>query len=94
MNVNSLPLNDHTPTEIVRIRLTSVLAQIRRHMKSYNLQNASLEAIYYDVFQQIVHEPVIHQIVKELHAFTTHMLLQDHGQLQEGARTISEKARS
>ncbi|WHY99729.1 helix-turn-helix transcriptional regulator [Peribacillus simplex] len=79
--------------EIVRIRLTSVLAQIRRHMKSYDLQNASLEAIYYDVFQQIVHKPVIHQIVKELHAFTTHMLLQDHGQLQEGARTLSEKAR-
>ncbi|PJN88865.1 response regulator transcription factor [Bacillus sp. mrc49] len=79
--------------EIVRIRLTSVLAQIRRHMKSYNLQSASLEAIYYDVFQQIVHKPVIHQIVKALHSFTTHLLQQDHEQVQEGANTLSEKAR-
>lgn len=79
--------------EIVRIRLTSVLAQIRRHMKSYNLQNSSLEAIYHEVFQQIVHKPVIYQIVKELLMFTTRLLLQDHEQLQNGARTLVEKAR-
>jgi YesN/AraC family two-component response regulator len=79
--------------EIVRIRLTSVLAQIRRHMKSYNLQDASWEAIYHKVFQQIVHEPVIYQIVQELLAFTSRLLLQDHKQLQEGRRTLVEKAR-
>ncbi|USK70513.1 response regulator transcription factor [Peribacillus asahii] len=79
--------------EIVRIRLTSVLAQVRRHMKSYNLQNASLEAIYHEVFQQIVHNPVIYRIVKELLSFTTSLLFQNHEQLQEGPRTLVEKAR-
>lgn len=79
--------------EIVRIRLTSVLAQIRRHMKSYNLQSASWEAMYHEVFQQIVHKPVIYQIVQELLVFTTRLLLQDHEQLQEGSRTLVEKAR-
>lgn len=79
--------------EIVRIRLTSVLAQIRRHMKSYNLQTVSWEAAYHNVFQQIVHKPVIYGIVQELLEFTTGLLLQDHEQLQEGSRTLVEKAR-
>ncbi|HWO97173.1 MAG TPA: helix-turn-helix domain-containing protein [Bacillus sp. (in: firmicutes)] len=79
--------------EIVRIRLTSVLAQIRRHMKSYNLQAVSWESAYYNVFQQIVHKPVIYEIVQELLEFTTDLLLQNHEQLQEGSRTLVEKAR-
>ncbi|WP_088066817.1 response regulator transcription factor [Gottfriedia luciferensis] len=79
--------------EIVRIRLTSVLAQIRRYMKSNNLQNASWEVIYYDIFQKIVHDPVIYQIVQELLAFTTSLLLQGNEQLQEGHRTLVEKTR-
>ncbi|MBU8879934.1 helix-turn-helix domain-containing protein [Bacillus sp. FJAT-29790] len=79
--------------EMVRIRLTSVLAQIRRHMKSYNLQHASLETVYHEVFQQIVHKPVIYQIVQELLAFTTRLLIQVQEQLQEGPRTLVEKAR-
>lgn len=79
--------------EVVRIRLTSVLAQVRRYMKSYNLQSASLEALYHEVFQQIVHKPLIHHIVQELLSFTTRLLLQSHEQLQEGKQTLVEKAR-
>ncbi|MGP7816950.1 response regulator transcription factor [Niallia sp. 01092] len=79
--------------EIIRVRLTSVLAQIRRHMKSYNLQSAYWEAIYHEVFQQIVHKPVIYQIVKELLIFATRLLQQDHEQLQDGPRSLVEKAR-
>ncbi|QED46301.1 response regulator transcription factor [Cytobacillus dafuensis] len=79
--------------EMVRIRLTSVLAQIRRHMKSYNLQGALMEAAYHEVFHQIIHKPVIHQIVQELLAFTIRLLHQVEEQLQEGPRTIVEKAR-
>ncbi|KAB7704409.1 helix-turn-helix domain-containing protein [Bacillus aerolatus] len=79
--------------EIVRIRLTSVLAQVRRHMKSYELQSASLEAVYHEVFQQIVHLPVIYQIINELLLFIDRLLLQDHGSLKEGPRTLVEKAR-
>ncbi len=79
--------------EIVRVRLTSVLAQIRRHMKSYNVKSVSWETNYQEVFQTIVHQPVIYQIVQELLVFTTRLLLEGKEQLQEGARTLVEKTR-
>ncbi|MCM3725126.1 helix-turn-helix domain-containing protein [Neobacillus cucumis] len=79
--------------EMVRVRLTSVLAQIRRHMKSYGLQSVFLEAIYHKIFQQIVHMPVIYQIIQELLLFTARLLEQDHQNLQKGPRTLAEKAR-
>ena len=76
--------------EMVRIRLTSVLAQIRRHMKAYNLQSISLETAYHEVFKQIIHQPVIYQIVQELLAFTLPLLHQVQEQNQ-GSRTLVEK---
>jgi two-component system, response regulator YesN len=79
--------------EIVRVRLTSVLAQIRRYMKSYNLNSESFEVGYHEVFQHIVHRPVIYQIVQELTNFTTRLLKRAHEQLQDGPRTLVEKAR-
>lgn len=80
--------------EMVRIRLTSVLAQIRRHMKSYNLQSESLETDYHNVFRHIIHKPVIYQIVHELLKFTARLLDQVKAQLlQEGPRSLVEKAR-
>lgn len=86
-------LRPYPDPEIVRVRLTSLLAQIRRYMKSYNLQSDSLESIYHEVFQQIVHKPVIHHIVQELLSFTSRLLKQSHEQLQEGPHTLVEKAR-
>lgn len=77
--------------EMVRIRLTSVLAQIRRHMKAYNLQSLSLEASYHEVFKQIVHQSVIYQIVQELLTFIQKLLLQVQEQIQDGPRTLVEK---
>lgn len=79
--------------EMVRIRLTSVLAQIRRHMKSYHLQSAELECTYHEVFQYIVHQPVIYQIIQELLSFTVRLLQQVQEQLQESPHTLVEKAR-
>lgn len=79
--------------EIVRIRITSVLAQIRRHMKSYSLKNTTLEASYHEVFQQIVHNPVIYKIVQELLAFTTRLLSHGKKQIQDGPTTLVEKVK-
>ncbi|RJS64525.1 response regulator transcription factor [Priestia filamentosa] len=79
--------------ENVRVRLTSVLAQIRRYMKSHNLQSADWETFYHEVFQQIVHKPVIYQIVQGLLMFITRLLQQNQEQMQEGSRTLVEKAK-
>lgn len=79
--------------EMIRIRITSVLAQIRRHMKSYHLQNSSLEAAYHEVFHFIVHKPVIHQIVQKLLKFTASLLQQVQKQQQEGTHSLVEKVK-
>ncbi|MEK4027229.1 helix-turn-helix domain-containing protein [Pseudobacillus sp. FSL P4-0506] len=79
--------------EIVRIRLTSILAQVRRHMKSHELQSPYLEANYHKVFQDIIHQPVIYKIIEELLVFIEDLLFQNHGQLKEGAHSLVEKTR-
>lgn len=79
--------------EVVRIRLTSVLAQIRRYMKSHSLQTDSLEAAYHYVFQQIIQHPVIYGIVQVLLEFTTELLTEGNGQGKEKIYTLTEKAR-
>ena len=80
--------------EMVRIRLTSVLAQIRRYMKSYQIQTAEWENAYHEVFQYIVRKPVVYQIVQELIAFTTRMLMHSHEHIPEGPRSLVEKVKS
>lgn len=77
--------------ELVRIRLTSVLAQIRRHMKSYNLHHTSLEKEYYNVFQQIIHCQVVYQIVRVLVSFTAKMLKEIQVSEQSGDKSLIEK---
>lgn len=59
--------------ELVRVRLTSVLAQARRYMKTYQLQSDILEENYHRVFQKIVHSPTIHEIVNELEKFAARL---------------------
>jgi two-component system, response regulator YesN len=59
--------------ELVRVRLTSVLAQARRYMKTYQLQSEILEENYHRVFQKIVHLPTIHEIVNELEKFAARL---------------------
>lgn len=65
--------------EMVRIRLTSVLAQVRRYMKSYQIQTAEWERAYHAVFQQIIKQSVIHEIVQGLLVFITELLLYGDG---------------
>lgn len=79
--------------EIVRVRLTSVLAQIRRYMKSYNIQTADWETAYYGVFHQIFKSPIIYEIVQELLAFTTHLISVEslNLHLRDGEQSLVEK---
>ncbi|WP_338786971.1 helix-turn-helix domain-containing protein [Metabacillus sp. FJAT-53654] len=80
--------------DMVRIRLTSVLAQIRRYMKAYKTNEVEWEAAYHNVFQQIIRKPVIYQIVSELLTFITQLLIPGHDSLQEGAGTLVEKVKT
>ncbi|WP_071460796.1 helix-turn-helix domain-containing protein [Bacillus massilinigeriensis] len=74
--------------EIIRIRLTSVLAQVRRYMKSHQLEEASLESDYYHVFKEIIQKPVIYQILNSLLPFLSRLFF--HAE-QHQSTSITEK---
>lgn len=59
---------------LIRIRLTSILAQIRRHMKTFHLTDEQFEGEYLKLFQSILYSPVIYNIIKELVLFVSSIL--------------------
>lgn len=77
--------------EMVRIRLTSVLAQIRRYMKSHQIHQGQWEIAYLDLFQTIVQVPVIHEIVRQLLAFVSNLLAVDAVASKERTISLVEK---
>ncbi len=59
----------------VRIHLTSILAQIRRFMMKYHLQQQpAIEVDYRKLFHFILEEPILYSIIQEILLFT-HMLM-------------------
>lgn len=82
--------------EMVRVRLTSVIAQVRRFMKSYNLQSSKWETAYHTVFKQIMNRSIIYEIVQELLAFITELLVYENEDIhiQEGNRSLVEKVQA
>jgi two-component system response regulator YesN len=79
--------------EMVRVRLTSVLAQIRRYMIARMLTNRQVEKEYHLIFQEIVRGPVMYQIIQKLMDFITHLLNENHV-TTSSSLTFSEKVRS
>lgn len=59
---------------LIRTRLTSILAQIRRFMKTYRLDQDLYEKQYHQVFETILYNPVLHRIVQEILLFTYQLL--------------------
>ncbi|MCD8511209.1 MAG: AraC family transcriptional regulator [Bacillus sp. (in: Bacteria)] len=61
--------------DLMRIKLTSILAQLRRFMYTYKLNGKkSLEERYHQVFQFILYEPVLFKIVQEMLLFTIQLV--------------------
>lgn len=59
----------------VRIHLTSILAQIRRFMMKYHLQQqAKIDAQYRELFHLILEHPILYTIVQELLLFTQNLM--------------------
>ena len=79
--------------ETVRVRLTSVLAQIRRYMKSYNIHSEEWETAYYTVFERILRGPIIYEIIQELLTFATRLIMTGTSDLhiKGGNQSLVEK---
>ena len=72
-----LHLEDPYPDPgLVRIRLTSILAQIRRYMKTYNLdEQQSYEKEYRYIFNSILYDTVLYRTVQNLILFIQKIFL-------------------
>lgn len=79
--------------EMVRVRLTSVLAQIRRYMIARMLINGTVEKAYHSIFQEIVRGPVMYKIIQKMMDFITH-LLNEKTVATASTQTFSEKVRT
>lgn len=67
----------HTPfpnPENLRTRLTSILAQIRRFMKTYKLDKQQLESDYMKIYSEILNNSVLFRIVQEMLLFIYQIL--------------------
>lgn len=84
----------YPPPEMVRIRITSVLAQIRRYMKSQQIQHPDWERAYHEVFRQIIQEPVVYRIIQNFLSFTIRLLTEQIGRIDAGSKTLVEKVKS
>ncbi|GIO24198.1 hypothetical protein J11TS1_27790 [Oceanobacillus sp. J11TS1] len=58
---------------LLRTRLTSILAQIRRFMFRKGLKNKDSEAYYKRIFESILYSPVLYRIVQELILFIRYL---------------------
>ncbi|MBM7648078.1 hypothetical protein JOC78_001018 [Bacillus ectoiniformans] len=59
--------------ELIRIRLTSVLAQVWRYMKNHQLECPAFEAAYHEVFEQIIYSPILYQVLNKLVSFISRL---------------------
>ncbi|MGV3463986.1 MAG: helix-turn-helix domain-containing protein [Heyndrickxia sp.] len=59
---------------LLRIRLTSILAQIRRYMKSVHVDANKFEQEYLNIFDTILYDPLIYRIVQKLLIFTSKLV--------------------
>lgn len=71
--------------EMVRIRLTSVLAQARRYMKAVQLKDDRWEKRYHEVFEVIVRGPVVYGIVAETAGFIVELVVAAKEQPRSGS---------
>lgn len=54
---------------LLRIRLTSILAQVRRFLKANCLDEGEIEVRYHQIFETILYTPILYRIVQEFLLF-------------------------
>ncbi|WHT48437.1 AraC family transcriptional regulator [Sporosarcina thermotolerans] len=60
--------------EMVRVRLSSILAQIRRYMTAKSLKSQKVEIDYNSLFETVIREPVMYHIVQSFIGFISELL--------------------
>ncbi len=79
--------------ELLRIRLTSILAHLRRFMQTYHLEKIhQVEIRYQEIFQTILHVPVLFRIVQEVLLFIFDIIQQANNQKENAHGDFIERA--
>ncbi|MFC7394198.1 helix-turn-helix domain-containing protein [Scopulibacillus cellulosilyticus] len=78
--------------ELLRVRFTSILAQLRRFMKTYYLdQNHETEAYYHNIFDTVLFDPVLFKIVQEVILFVFILIDGAERQKEKAATDVIER---
>lgn len=80
--------------EMVRVRLTSVLAQARRYMKSVHLEDGQWEQSYHEVFDIIVKDQVVYRIAQSALNFIVNVVSAASENRESGEPAASEEIRA
>lgn len=80
--------------EMIRVRLTSVLAQARRYMKSVHLQDEQWEQRYHEIFEVIVKDPVVYKIAQSTLNFIVNVVSAAVKHAESGESPASEEIRA
>lgn len=82
------PCDCYLDPEIVRIQITSILAQVRRFMKNYNISKIDeMEHAYHRLFQIILNSPILYTIVQEFILFCIKVI--NHAKIQKQKREFN-----
>ncbi|WP_243292942.1 helix-turn-helix domain-containing protein [Bacillus sp. FJAT-47783] len=76
---------------LLRTKLTSILAQVRRFMKTYNLHEREIEKYYLQIFDDILYSPVLYRIVQEMLLFIYDLLDKAKREQEQSRTNIIEK---
>lgn len=78
--------------ELLRVRFTSILAQLRRFMKTYHLDKQDdMEKYYHDIFQTVLLAPVMFSIVQGMILFIFDLIDGASKQKQDATTDVIER---
>lgn len=80
--------------EMIRVRLTSVLAQARRYMKSVHLVDGQWEKSYHEIFEIILKAPVVYGIAQLTLNFIVNAVSAAVKKAEIGESAVSEEIRA
>lgn len=76
--------------EMVRVRLTSILAQVRRYMTTKAVKSQAIEQAYHSLFQTVIREAVMYDIIQSFIAFIAELLQTSEGKIQREGSLVDK----
>lgn len=76
--------------EMVRVRLTSILAQVRRYMTGKSVKSEEVQQAYHALFETVIRAPVMYHIIQSFIAFIADLLQTSEGETQREGSLVDK----